>query len=40
MTEISKKTKHKIEKREKKRKPKMKVSGKGVFQLKKIIKNK
>ena len=40
MTEISKKTKHKIKRREDKRKPKMKVSGKRVFQLKKIIKDK
>ena len=38
MTEIPKKTKKKIERREKKRKPKMKVSGKRVFQLKQIIK--
>lgn len=38
MTEIPKKTKKKIERREKKRKPKMKVSGRGVFQLKKILK--
>lgn len=37
MAEISKKTKHKIKEREKKRKPKMKVSGKRVFQLKRII---
>jgi len=36
MPKIPKKTKKKIESREKKRKPKMKVSGKGVFQLKKI----
>lgn len=37
MTKIPAKTKKKIEMREKKRKPKMKVSGKGVFQLKRII---
>lgn len=30
----------KIERREKKKKPKMKVSGKGVFQIKKLINNK
>jgi len=40
MTEIPKKTKHKIKQREKKIKPKIRVSGKRVFQLKRIIKNK
>lgn len=38
MTDLPKKIKKKIERREKKRKPKMKVSGKGIFQLKKLIK--
>jgi len=36
MPKIPVKTKKKIETREKKRKPKMKVSGKGVFKINKI----
>jgi len=36
-TELSAKTQNKIESREKKHKPKMRVSGKRVFQLKRII---
>lgn len=35
--ELVEKTEEKIERREKKKKPKMKVSGKRVFQLKRII---
>lgn len=38
--ELLKSIKFKIEKREKKKKPKMKVSGKRVFQLKEIKKRK
>jgi len=38
MAELPKKTENKIESREKKRKPKMKVSGKSVFEIKKLIK--
>jgi hypothetical protein len=37
--ELPKKTEERIKMREKKKKPKMKVSGKRVFQLKKIINN-
>ena len=35
---VEEKIKEKIERREKKKKPKMRVSGKRVFQLKKLIK--
>ena len=35
--ELPKEVEAKIETRDKKRKPKMKVSGKGVFQIKKLI---
>lgn len=38
--ELPKIVEEKIENREKKRKPKMKVSGKGVFQIKKLLANK
>lgn len=38
-SEIPEDFKTKIEKRDKKRKPKMKISGKRVFQLKKLLKN-
>ncbi len=39
-SELPEKIIEKIEQREKKKKPKMKVSGKRVFQLKKLLKNK
>jgi hypothetical protein len=38
--ELPKNTEEKIENREKKRKPKMKISGKSVFQIKKLLTNK
>jgi hypothetical protein len=40
IVDLPKKTKEKIKKRDKKRKPKMRISGKRVFQLKKIFKKK
>ena len=38
--QIQEKIRKKFEKREKKKRPKMKISGKSVFQIKKLIKNK
>lgn len=38
--ELPKDMEEKIENREKKRKPRMKVSGKSVFQIKKLLTNK
>jgi hypothetical protein len=37
ISELPLKVEEKIERREKKKKPKMKVSGKSVFQLKKVL---
>lgn len=39
-TDLPEKTKSKIDRREKKKKPKMRISGKRVFQLKEIKKRK